>query len=394
MLQLRGQISEWEAEPFVVRLTENSLRPPGVRCQEGLLVKRENGPVPAGFRCCFRLGRAGRPACEAAEPIVELPEPLSYLCEGDILYVDPREGRVTVLYRRNSKFNVIFATERCNNNCIMCSQPPRKCDDRWLVQMWSDAIPLMDRSTSLLCISGGEPTLLGADLIGLVQRCKSYLPNTSLLMLSNGRMFSYVSLCRELAAVQHPDLVVAVPLHSDLADQHEFIAQSEGAYDQTIRGIVNLKRCGLRIEIRLVIHRAMIDRLPKLASFIGRNLPFADHIALMGLELTGHARANDGLWIDPLDYEPLLRDSVAELKRCRLPVSIYNHPLCQLSPELWSVARQSISDWKDEFADECTACPARERCCGMFASSQVRLKEQIQPIDRQKWELWRDCLTS
>jgi hypothetical protein len=38
-------------------------------------------------------------------------------------------------------------------------------------------------------------------------------------------------------------------------------------------------------------------------AWIARNLPFVDHVALMGLENTGFAIANEALlWIDPMDY--------------------------------------------------------------------------------------------
>jgi hypothetical protein len=36
---------------------------------------------------------------------------------------------------------------------------------------------------------------------------------------------------------------------------------------------------------------------------VTRNLPFVDHVALMGLQNTGFAIANDALpWIDSMDY--------------------------------------------------------------------------------------------
>jgi hypothetical protein len=45
-----------------------------------------------------------------------------------------------------------------------------------------------------------------------------------------------------------------------------------------------------------------------------RNLPFVDHVALMGLENTGFAIANDAmLWMDPLDYGDGLARAVDHL---------------------------------------------------------------------------------
>ena len=89
------------------------------------------------------------------------------------------------------------------------------------------------------------------------------------------------------------------------------MVQAQGAFDQTIRGLYNAAEHGLGIEIRIVLHKQTLPRLPQLAEFIYRNLPFVDHIALMGLENMGYVKANwNLLWIDPVDYVETLEDVV------------------------------------------------------------------------------------
>ena len=117
---------------------------------------------------------------------------------------------------------------------------------------------------------------------------------------------------------------------------------------------MNLERCGLRVEIRVVLHRQTFDRLPQLAQFLARNLPFVEHVALMGLEMMGYVRMNlDALWIDPAEYQCQLAEAVHILDQHHLNVSIYNHQLCVLDRALWPFARKSISDWKNEYLNEC-----------------------------------------
>lgn len=310
-----------------------------------------------------------------------LPDALDYLSEGDIVSIEPTRGELWVIYRRSSDFNSMLLTERCNSRCLMCSQPPKEADDLHLPAIYLKAIPLMDPSTPELGITGGEPTLLGPLLLDLIRECKQCLPQTALHMLSNGRLFHYLSLCRELAEVDHPDLVVGIPLYSDIASTHDFVVQAHGAFDQTIRGIMNLERCGQRVELRVVLHRQTIDRLPSLARFIARNLPFVEHVALMGLEMMGYVRMNmDALWIDPVDYQPLLSEAVRTLAQHRMTVSIYNHQLCTLNEDLWLYARKSISDWKNEYLDICESCSVRGECGGFFSSSKIRHSAHIQPI--------------
>lgn len=325
-----------------------------------------------------RVARSGPGA--PAVPI--LPPTLHYLSDGDVIRVVPSLGEISVLYRRSSPHNTMFLTENCNSNCVMCSQPPKAADDRHLADVWLRAIPLMSPETRELGITGGEPTLLGDRFLELLRTCKLHLPKTALHVLSNGRLFNYLSLAREVAAVGHPDLMLGIPLYSDLAARHDFVVQAENAFDQTIRGVVNLKRCGMRVEIRVVLHRETVARLPKLARFLARNLPFVDHVALMGLEMMGHTRANlEALWVDPAMYQAELRATVTELQRARLSVSIYNHQLCVLDRSLWPLARRSISDWKNEYVPACASCGVREQCGGFFESSvRLRYSSSISPV--------------
>ena len=135
------------------------------------------------------------------------------------------------------------------------------------------------------------------------------------------------------------------------------------------------------LRLRVVIHKQTYARLPELAEFITRNLLFVDHVALMGLELTGFTKPNlEQLWIDPYDYQQELEVAVAHLARHRMNVSIYNHQLCVLSPSLWEFARQSISDWKNEYILECQSCGLRTRCGGFFSSGLSKPSAHIHAV--------------
>ena len=98
--------------------------------------------------------------------------------------------------------------------------------------------------------------------------------------------------------------MVGIPVYAPEAGLHDFIVQADGAFDETIRGILNLASLGQRVEIRIVVQRHTVPVLADLAMFIARNLPFVDQVALMGLEMTGLARPNSAeVWIDPVDYQ-------------------------------------------------------------------------------------------
>lgn len=364
----------------MARVVRGRTRRLPVNGQEVLFLDPHEAPVP-GFRAYLTLAQLGDSRQPVHPDVWPVPESLDHLSDGDIVRISPRSGELWVMYRRESTSNSMLLTERCNSYCVMCSQPPKAGDDGHLVRAYLDAIPLMSADTRELGITGGEPTLLGERLLDVIRQCKEHLPNTALHLLSNGRLFNYLTLCQAVASIGHPELMVGIPLYSDIPHRHDFVVQADGAFDQTVRGMMNLARCGVSVEIRVVLHRQTVDHLPQFARFVARNFPFVDHVALMGLEMTGFVRMNlESLWIDPVDYQYQLRQAVAHLQNHGLNVSIYNHQLCVLDQELWPVARKSISDWKNEYRDECQGCVVRDQCGGFFASSSVRHSDHIRRL--------------
>jgi len=85
----------------------------------------------------------------------------SHLTNGDLVSIGT-DGNINTLYRINSYHNTLLATERCNSNCLMCSQPPKDRDDILrLFLIHQKLIPLIPKNCIELGISGGEPTLMG-----------------------------------------------------------------------------------------------------------------------------------------------------------------------------------------------------------------------------------------
>jgi hypothetical protein len=101
----------------------------------------------------------------------------------------------------------------------------------------------------------------------------------------------------------------------------------------------------------------------------------------MGLEMTGFAKANiEELWIDPKDYREELYAAASLLDDFGLRTSIYNHQLCTIDRRVWPLAVKSISDWKNEYVAECTACTVKDRCGGFFGTGRIRRSAHIRPI--------------
>src|SRR3569623_321336 len=286
---------------------------------------------------------------------------------GDVVELIPERGRVRTRYRRGANANTLFATERCNSYCLMCSQPPRRVDDGWRVQDMLDVVALLDRVTPELGISCGEPSLLGDGLVEVLRACRDRLPNTPLHVLSNGRRFGTTALADAVAALAHPRLTWGVPLYADVASVHDYVVQSAGAFDETLQGLLVMASKGLAIAVRVVLPAPTVARLPALAAFLYRHVPSAVHIAFMGLEPIGFALANrQALWVDPEDMAQPLTQAVPNLANRGMAVSLYNLPLCTLPAALRPFARRSISDWKQRYLPACGGCAARPACAGFF----------------------------
>ena len=366
---------------MVLRVTTQQNRPRALRSREAFLVTEENLPDGFGIYLALAKDAAALSRLPPEARYVILPNEFHYLADGDVLRLWPKSNGVRILYRRNSFHNHFLLTERCNHYCLMCSQPPKNIDDSWIVDDVLAAIPLIDPSTQEIGFTGGEPTLLGDAFFRILRAMKSYLPKTAIHILSNGRLFATPEFARSYADIRHFDMMIGIPIYSDVSTIHDYVVQSDGAFDDTIRGILNLKRYRQKVEIRVVVHRQTYARLPQLAEFLVRNLTFVDHVALMGLEITGFTRANlDSLWIDPADYQAELYRAVSFLADSRMHVSIYNHQLCVLDRRLWPFARKSISDWKNEYMPECEGCREKENCGGFFASAKIRYSDHIRPL--------------
>jgi His-Xaa-Ser system radical SAM maturase HxsC len=311
-----------------------------------------------------------------------------YFADGDVIGFDHASGKFRTLYRRNSAHNSFLVTERCNNYCLMCSQPPKHVDDRWILSEIKESLPLIDQSTRALTFTGGETLSDWEDFIGVLKECRDRLPATAVQVLTNGRAFSNSRIVDAWKDIGHPKLMAAIPVYASVDYVHDHVVQAKGAFDETILGILKLKDRGQRVEIRVVLHALTAPIIEDTGRWIARNLPFVDHVALMGLENTGFAIANDAmLWMDPVDYGDGLARAIDHLKAAGVNVSVYNLPKCILPKSAWPHALQSISDWKNGFVEECDRCDEKNTCSGFFTTGRPRFSRGIRAITSQRDKL-------
>ncbi|MBB3121687.1 His-Xaa-Ser system radical SAM maturase HxsC [Pseudoduganella violacea] len=287
---------------------------------------------------------------------------------GDVVMPILGKGSVDVSYRRSDVHHTLFLTNRCNSNCLMCSQPPTKDEDGWLVDEAIDIVRHIENSPESIGLTGGEPLLTGNRLREVLDEIHLRHPMMRIDLLTNGRLLSNRGTAAALLDGLEARVAWLVPLYGHAHMLHDFVVQSPGAFEQTLEGILRLQEHGQPIQVRIVLIEPVLERLIDLCEFIGKSLPFIHEVALMACEPIGFALANKEVCdLDLQDWWPTLMRASRTLRRYGVRHMFMNTPLCALPKDLWPLAVRSISDWKQVYSDECAGCSVMDSCSGLFA---------------------------
>ncbi|WEK51072.1 MAG: His-Xaa-Ser system radical SAM maturase HxsC [Candidatus Kaistia colombiensis] len=284
--------------------------------------------------------------------------------DGDVLLVIPDRNIAHRLIRAASDHNTLLVTERCDQLCVMCSQPPKTRH----VDMFSllETAALLAPRDATIGISGGEPTLYKDQLFGLLTRVLEARPDVSFHVLTNAQHFVEQDV-QTLRALPAGSVTWGVPLYSADPGLHDRIVGKQGAQAALLNNLAILCRAGAAIELRTVIMRLNVARLTELAVFLVTHVPFVTNWAIMQLENIGYARKN---WDELFEDTSISFGHVAsalDLARARgISAVLYNFPLCTVPEPYRALAPSTISDWKRRYLSECDDCSARSRCGGFF----------------------------
>lgn len=336
-----------EAErPYVARLRSKRGGPDSL--QDAYLI--ENGEAEALY-----AGRNGLLGVEGVDP--------SDL-DGDILLVHPGTGRVERLLRAGSAHNTLLVTERCDQLCIMCSQPPKKTHvDRFA---WLTEACLLAEPGTLIGISGGEPTLYKQDLLGLIERVLVERDDLQFHVLSNGQHFESDDVER-LRSPLYRRVSWGIPLYAADPILHDEIVGKQGAFARLEQSLAWLLLSGARIELRTVLLSSNLQALSALAAHISSRLRFIEIWSIMQLEKTGFARNRwRQLYVDHRSNFGPIAAALDWALMHGIRAQLFNFARCTVPAAYRSLAPASISDWKRKYMSGCEGCRERDQCCGFF----------------------------
>jgi His-Xaa-Ser system radical SAM maturase HxsC len=354
-----GVVSE-APRPFVARIRYSSTDDP--RTEDAQLIAREKGETAfAGVQGLFTITSGD----------VHL--------DGDIIIVDPERGAIDRILRAGSQHNTLLVTERCDQLCVMCSQPPKKTHDDRFAQ-FKQACALAEPDT-LIGISGGEPTLYKAELFDLIESTLSNRPDLSFHVLSNGQHFE----TRDVERLRDPiyrRVLWGIPLYSCDPATHDQIVGKLGAFEQLEQSLAHLLLAGARIELRTVVMEQIAFQLHALAQHIATRLSFIEAWSIMQLENIGFAknRWESLYWDHSIDFGPVERALLhADLHGIR--AQLFNFPRCTVPENYRHLAPPSISDWKRKYAAACMDCAEKDDCSGFFEwHPKSGLMEKVRPL--------------
>jgi len=282
---------------------------------------------------------------------------------GEILLVFPQTSLAHRFFRPSEKSNTILITERCDQYCQMCSQPPKSKDYlHW--KLYEKAIELFPIN-SVVGISGGEPTLYKNELFNFITKVLVSRPDIEFHVLTNAQHFDSDDL-NNLSRLRE-NIVWGIPIYAASAETHDKIVGKKGAYGRLFESFSYLLESGARVELRTVVLKDNTSQIPKLAKYIGRYFQWVEVWSIMQLEKIGFAKIDWELkFEDTSVFFDFIEDALVISKACGINAQLFNFPTCTVPKEHQILCVDSISNWKKRYIAACNSCSAKTTCCGFF----------------------------
>lgn len=182
----------------------------------------------------------------------------------------------------------------CNNRCAFCVQGRKR--EKLPAKSKKEVIDSLreahKKGKREVVFTGGEPTL-HPNFLELVAEAKK-IGFETIQIQSNGRIFAYEDFC--LKTIQAGANQFSPSLHGATAKVHDFLTDAKGSFEQTVRGIKNLKKLKQYVLTNSVVTSKNYKTLPQLAELLIQL--GVDQFQFAFIHILGTARENRS-WIVP-----------------------------------------------------------------------------------------------
>jgi MoaA/NifB/PqqE/SkfB family radical SAM enzyme len=152
---------------------------------------------------------------------------------------------------------------QCSNRCRFCIQGDKRFEypDKTTKEI-KKILKESRKNVEGVVFTGGEPTFRPRELLEWVKYAKE-LGYKTIQIQTNGRMFSYIGYCKDLIKAGANEFGPA--LHGSTPEIHDYLTRAPGSWEQTTKGIRNLRALDQYILTNTVINKLNYKDLPNLA---------------------------------------------------------------------------------------------------------------------------------
>ncbi len=260
---------------------------------------------------------------------------------------------------------------KCNNNCISCIREERnkltQDPDFELIKREIDSI---SSYSTHIAFNGGEPTLR-KDLLRIINYTSRKKLSIEISLLSNCRLFSNESYVLKLKkSINGSNFKIVTTIYGPNSKIHNAVTRTPDSFEQQMKGIKNLIKHGIKIELRIVINRINYLYLLEISEYITSNFENNDFIyaVFINQKIYGIAKDNYSLISYKLpEIIDKLQEAINELVKNNFQVKLFHFPHCILPEELWHLSMgKSAEESEIVFPPFCNRCLNKSRCSGIW----------------------------
>lgn len=220
----------------------------------------------------------------------------------------------------------------CNNNCMFCSNPELKkiLESRGANEITINSIKTIldkynpDKINTLIFV-GGEPTII-ISLFELID----FAINSGfekIFLMTNGRMLSNNLFLKKL--LKYPQIELGISIHGHNAGIHDCLTRTEKSFEQTMKGMNNLKKINKKFMTNTVINKKNYKFLPEMVNFLSTYNP---HLMLFSFPWPmGNAKDNfDEIIPTYFEIKNKLIKSLELGKKLKQNIKVMDIPFCIL----------------------------------------------------------------
>ncbi len=228
------------------------------------------------------------------------------------------------------------------------------------------------KPNDILSFTGGEPTIR-KEFFKFLRYAAGRDSEMNIAIVSNGRMFCYDEFVDKMLKTGLKNLKFCIALYGHNERLHDAITRTPGSFEQTIKGIRNLLKRSLPVELRVIISKMNYKYLKDIANFVMKNLNGVHRVVFINMKYTGNAYINrKAIFVRYKDVVPYTEKAADILLESNIEVKLFHFPLCTIKKKYWDLAK-GVTKQKSElmFVSECKECKKREECPMIWKSYWV-----------------------